>query len=86
MNFEEMEKILDEMNTLIRRKNEMYGDGNIDVIGQEGIIIRLKEKIERLKHLLEKKSNPREEPMEDTWKDIIGYGIIGLMVNRKKWK
>ena len=86
MNFEEMEKILEEMNALLRRKNEMYGDGNIDVVGQEGIIIRLKEKIERLKHLLEKKSNPEEEPVEDTWKDVIGYGIIGLMVNRKKWK
>ena len=81
-----MEKILDEMNILIRKKNEMYGDGNIDAIGQEGIMIRLKEKIERLKHLLEKNLNPEEEPVEDTWKDIIGYGIIGLMVNRKKWK
>ena len=86
MNFEEMEKIMKEMDVLIRRKNEMYGDGNIDTIGQNGIIIRIQEKIERLKHLLENKNNPVEEPLEDTWKDIIGYGIIGLMVNREKWK
>ena len=81
-----MEKILGEMDNLIRKKNAMYGDGNIDTIGQNGIIIRIQEKIERLKHLLLNKINPREEPVEDTWKDIIGYGIIGLMVNRGKWK
>ena len=86
MNFDEMEKITEEMKALLKRKNEMYGDGNIDEIGEEGIIIRIKEKIERLKHLLTIKENPPEEPIEDTWKDIIGYGIIGLMVNRKKWK
>lgn len=86
MNFKEMKKIMKEMDVLIRRKNQMYGDGNIDVIGQEGIIIRLKEKLERLKHLISTDQDPEEEPTEDTWKDIIGYGIIGLMVNRGKWK
>jgi hypothetical protein len=86
MNFEEMEKILKEMGTLLRRKNEMYGDGNIDAVGKEGVIVRIREKVERLKHLLSNKENPEEEPLEDTWKDIIGYGTIGLMLQRNRWK
>jgi len=86
MNKEELRKILEEMDALIKRKNEMYGEENIDSIGEEGIVVRLTEKLERLKHLLKNKEDPAEEPIEDTWKDIVGYGIIGLMVRRKKWK
>lgn len=81
-----MKKILNQIEELLKRKNEMYGDNNITEIGEEGIIVRLKEKIERLKHLLSTSTNPSEETIEDTWKDIIGYGVIGLMVRRGKWK
>ncbi|MBS3086799.1 DUF1599 domain-containing protein [Candidatus Pacearchaeota archaeon] len=86
MNFDEMQHILKETEELLIKKNKMYGDGNIDEIGEEGVIIRIKEKVERLKHLLSIKEDPPEETIEDNWKDIIGYGIIGLMVKRKKWK
>ncbi len=86
MNFKEMQKILDEIGILLKKKNEMYGDGNIEKIGEEGVITRLIEKLERLKHLTSINKNPSEETIEDTWKDVIGYGVIGLMVRRKKWK
>ena len=56
MNFKEMQKILDETRILLEKKNEMYGDGNIDQMGEEGIMFRLNDKIIRLKNLLEKKS------------------------------
>ncbi len=86
MNHKELKKIIDEHEALIKRKNEMYGDGNIDKIGAPGILTRIEEKTERLKHLIENNINPEEEPIEDTWKDIAGYAIIGLMVQRGKWK
>lgn len=86
MNITEMEKILREISDLLKRKNEMYGDTNIEKIGKEGIVIRLEEKIERLKNLLKIKENPPEETIEDTWNDIIGYSIIGIMLERGKWK
>jgi len=86
MNFDEMRHILKEIEELLIKKNKMYGDGNIDEIGEEGVIIRIKEKTERLKHLLSIKEDPPEETIEDNWKDIVGYGIIGLMVKRKKWQ
>lgn len=85
INKEELKKISEEMEALLKRKNQMYGDENINEIGEEGIIVRLKEKLERLKHLLTIKDNPPEETIEDTWKDIIGYGTIGLMLNRGEW-
>ena len=86
MNTEEMEKICKEIEELLKRKNEMYGDGNIDKMGKPGVIMRITEKIERLKHLLKNNLNPEEETLEDTWKDIAGFGIIGLMLQRGRWK
>jgi len=86
MNTEEMKKIMKEIEELLIKKNEMYGDNNIIKIGEEGIVVRITEKIERLRHLLSNKKNPSEEPIEDSWKDIVGYGIIGLMLRREKWQ
>ena len=86
MNLKELQNILKEIEILLKRKNEMYGDENIIKIGEEGILVRLEEKLERLKHLSKIKKDPAEETIEDTWKDIIGYGIIGIMLKRKKWK
>lgn len=86
MNVKELQNVLKEIEALLKRKNEMYGDENITKIGQEGIIVRLDEKLERLKHLSKVRKDPPEETIEDTWKDIVGYGIIGIMLKRKKWK
>ena len=86
MNIKELQNILKEMEALLKRKNEMYGDENIIKIGEEGIIVRLEEKLERLKHLGKIKKDPSEETIEDTWKDIVGYGLIGIMLRRKRWK
>ena len=86
MNLKELQNILKEIEILLKRKNEMYGDENIIKIGEEGIIVRLDEKLERLKHLIKMKKDPPEETIEDTWKDIVGYGLIGIMLRRKKWK
>lgn len=86
MNIEELKKILDEIEVLIKKKNEMYGDENIVKIGKQGVILRITDKIERLKNLFEKKINPPEETIEDTWQDIISYSVIGLMLERNRWK
>jgi hypothetical protein len=86
MNFEELHNICKELDELIQKKNKMYGDGNVDKMGKPGVITRIEEKIERLKHLLKTNYNPEEEPIEDTWKDIAGFAIIGLMLERGKWK
>jgi calcineurin-like phosphoesterase family protein len=86
MNFEEMKKILQEMEELLREKNKMYGDENVVKMGKEGVLYRIEEKIERLKHLIKTNQNPEKETLEETWKDIANFGVIGLMLERNKWK
>lgn len=85
MNEKEMEEITEEIKNLLKEKNRTYGDKNIEKIGELGIIIRIEEKLERLKNMIEKNIKDKES-IEDSWKDIVGYGIIGTMVNRGKWK
>jgi len=86
MNTNELESILKEIEVLLKRKNEMYGDGNVIKIGEQGVVVRLEEKLERLKNLITIKKDPPEETIEDTWKDIVGYGVIGIMLRRGKWQ
>jgi C4-type Zn-finger protein len=85
MNEQLMESIADEVKELLKEKNKSYGDGNITSIGKQGILIRLQEKVERLKNMIEKDIDDKES-REDSWKDIIGYGIIGTMVERGGWE
>ncbi len=84
MNEPEMKKIIEEISELLIMKNKTYGDKNIDKIGKSGIITRLEEKLERLKHMIENNIQDKET-VEDTWKDIIGYAVIGIMLERGRW-
>ena len=85
MNEKEMNKILEDSGALLKKKNQMYGNGNIEKNGIEGVTTRLVDKFERLKVLLSIKQKPQEDTIEDTWQDIIGYGVTGLMLQRGKW-
>lgn len=71
---------------LFSRKQEAYGVGNIDGFGELGVLVRLNDKIERLKNLLYHKRSSDLESVADTWDDVIGYGIIGGMVHRGLWR
>ena len=85
MNEKEMEKILEEIKELLKYKNKNYGDKNIIKMGMLGVLNRIEEKIERLKNMIEKNIEDKESK-EDSWKDIIGFGIIGIMLERDKWQ
>ena len=84
MNEGEMEKIAREIAELLKAKNRTYGDKNIEKIGKRGVLVRLEEKLERLKHMLEHNMQDTES-REDTWKDIAGYAIIGIMLEHGRW-
>lgn len=85
MNEKEMENIADEIKELLKEKNRNYGDNNVTKMGKLGILARIEEKIERLKNMIENKIEDKESK-EDSWKDIAGFGIIGVMLERSKWK
>ena len=95
---EEFVNIQKEQLELFSKKMMDYGLGNIALGGNleneddvnyalQGIQIRINDKINRLKNLLKNgKSYVESESIEDTLIDISNYGIIGLLLGRKKWK
>ena len=75
-----MEELTDIGDTLIRKQID-YGSNAISRFGLEGILIRMSDKLERLIHLQQLKSDPEvDENIEDTLRDIAVDAILGLMV------
>lgn len=74
----------DEIAELVIRKQKDYGPKNImnSVVGPElSILVRLNDKIARLANLIQSGKAPNNEAIKDTWDDIIGYGLVGKMVD-----
>lgn len=79
-------KLFVECAVLLDEKNRDYGPGNISAFGEKGVIVRLNDKVERLKTLVWGDKHPEHEKVSDTWLDIANYGVIGLMCHRGIWK
>lgn len=71
---------------LLDSKNRDYGPGNISAFGERGVVVRLNDKVERLKTLVWHGKSPEHEKVADTWLDIANYGIIGLLCHKGMWK
>jgi hypothetical protein len=71
---------------LFLKKQESYGMGNIGSFGELGVLVRLNDKIERLKNLVYRKTSNDLEAVEDTWDDALGYALIGKLVHLGLWK
>jgi hypothetical protein len=95
----EFKNLQNEQYVLFSKKMLSYGINNITLgsslqdssdikLSITGILIRVLDKVNRLKNLIVKGvENPIEdESEEDTWKDISNYGLIALLVRRGKWK
>jgi hypothetical protein len=71
---------------LFCRKNADYGPNNIAGLGEEGVVVRMFDKFNRLKTIMfNKQTEVKDESIEDTILDIIDYGIILLLVKRGLW-
>ena len=68
--------------TVISKQHD-YGHDNIMAFKEHGLVVRLSDKVARLKNLLWSNSSPNNESIEDTFTDIAGYAIIALMVMRE---
>lgn len=66
-------------------KQTDYGPLNILKGGEVGVSVRMTDKIERLKALLLSSKSPKNEAIEDTYRDIANYAIIGLLLRKGKW-
>ncbi len=81
-NFHEaIDDVTQKIKHMLVKKRLDYGEGNLKAFGELGILIRSYDKISRLKNLLyDKKTEPQNETVEDTWMDIAGYAILALMM------
>ena len=86
MNEQDIEIVCQEIKQLLIEKNMRYGQGNIARFGEKGVVIRSFDKVDRLKTLLfDKVEATTDEAIEDSWRDLAGYAIIGLLFHRGKW-
>lgn len=83
---------------LFLQKHHDYGLHNIDlnedlstpegrIFPTTALIIRIRDKVERLKNIIKKgTSMVGDESLVDTFKDLSVYGIIAQIVQSGKWK
>lgn len=82
----EIRSLASEAVRLVISKQFDYGKDNIlkcPLDPKLGVLIRLNDKLSRLGNLLSENKNPQNESIRDTWADIVGYGLIGLMLQDK---
>lgn len=73
---------------LLMSKHKDYGPKNISEApggALNGLRVRMHDKLARINNLYDSASNPEHESLEDSFKDMANYAIIGLLVLRGKW-
>ena len=88
-NFEDaVDKAYAELAALLLSKHRDYGPKNIaDAPGGalNGLRVRMHDKLARINNLVDTGNVPQYESLEDSFKDMANYAIIGLLVLRKQW-
>lgn len=74
---------LSNISTLDRKQRD-YGSSNISTFGEQGCLIRIWDKVCRLKNLLGKE--PNNESILDSYLDLSNYAIIAVLVHQNRWK
>ena len=78
----------EELFDLLISKHRDYGPKNIsDSPGGplNGLRVRMHDKLARINNLVDTDADPEHESLEDSFKDMANYAIIGLLVLREKW-
>ena len=67
-------------------KQQDYGPRNIADFGELGVLVRVNDKLQRLRNLLEKGADKaKHEAKNDSWLDLSNYGIIGYLIATGAW-
>ena len=78
----------DELKQLLIKKHLDYGPKNISESPGgpiNGLRVRMHDKLARINNLTDSGLTPEFESLEDSFKDMANYAIIGLLVLRQKW-
>jgi hypothetical protein len=82
-------KTFQELLDLMVSKHKDYGPKNIsDSPGGpvNGLRVRMHDKLARINNLVDSGKDPKHESLEDSFKDMANYAIIGLLVLRGQWE
>ena len=77
-----------ELEQLLIKKHLDYGPKNISESPGgpiNGLRVRMHDKLARINNLTDNGSTPEFESLEDSFKDMANYAVIGLLVLRQKW-
>ena len=92
VNWQEFEanvrEVMKELGDLLISKHRDYGPKNVSLSPGgpiNGLRVRMHDKMARINNLVDNQQEARHEPLEDSFKDLANYGIIGLLVLRGKW-
>jgi hypothetical protein len=88
-NSSDVDVILNELRSIMMKKQEDYGPLNIALApggAMNGLRVRMYDKLARLNNLADKDATPNFESIEDTLIDLANYAIIGLLVQRGQWE
>lgn len=74
-------KPLSEIVALLCRKQHDYGHHNIARFGHRGLVVRVHDKVARIENILRQPFHKvGNEPLQDSFDDVLGYSIIGVML------
>ena len=83
---EALDIVIEDFKKIMLQRHLKYGAGNINAFGEMGCLIRLSDKVERLKNAL---NNPNksfgDDSIEDAWIDAGNYPIIRMMYVNNWW-
>ena len=88
-----VEKTFQELQDLLMSKHKDYGPKNISEApggALNGLRVRMHDKLARINNLYEYMEDtggfqPQHESLDDSFKDMANYAIIGLLVLRGEW-
>jgi len=86
---QDSEEVYNELSDILASKQLDYGPGNINNApggAINGILVRMNDKMERLKNLTyHSEGEPQNESIDDSLIDIANYAVIAMMVRRGSW-
>ena len=83
-----LDNTVNELTTLLVSKHRDYGPKNISLApggAINGLRVRMHDKLARINNLVDSGADPEHESLEDSFKDMANYAIIGLLVLRGQW-
>ena len=84
----DLSNLTKELTDLLLSKHRDYGPKNISQApggAINGLRVRMHDKLARINNLFDSGATPEHESLEDSFKDMANYAIIGLLVLRNRW-